>query len=227
MSFANFSPKWFFGFDVALEFIFAIILVAVALFGFKIYKSTSQRYIKYFSLAFLFIGISYIIQSIFNYFMLSKLNQAICIMIKLQSVALFNLYGMYTHMLFMTIGLVILVYMSFKMESKKSLWLLMIISLLAIFFSYNPLYIFFLISSVYLIFLVWHFLENYLKNKTTNSLIITVAFLFLFFGNVHFAFSMQHNIFYVVGHILELFAYLLILMNFLTIKKNEKKKRSA
>jgi hypothetical protein len=227
MSFTNFSPTWFFGIDVALEFLFAIILLAVALFGFKIYKSTCQRYVKYFSIAFLFIGISYVIQSIFNYLVVSKLNETVCYVIKVNSIALFNLYGMYAHMFFMTIGLVILVYMTFKIEDKRPLWLLMIISLLAIFFSYNTLYIFFLLSSVYLIFLVWHFLDNYLRNKTKNSLIIVVAFLFLFFGSIHFTFSMNHSLFYVVGHILELFAYLLILVNLLTIKKNEKKKRSS
>jgi hypothetical protein len=227
MSFANFSPEWFFGIDIALEFLFAIILLAVALFGLKIYKSTCQRYVKYFSLSFFLIGISYVIQSIFNYLMLSKLNEAICYVMKVQSITSFNLYGMYAHMLFMTIGLVFLVYMTFKIEDKRPLWLLMIISLLAILFSFNKLYTFYLISSVYLIFLVWHFLKNYLKNKTKNSLFIAIAFLFLFFGNVHFLFSMQHDLFYVIGHILELFAYLLILINLLTIKKNEKKERSS
>lgn len=227
MSFTAFSPQWFFGIDVALEFLFAIILLAVALFGHKIYKKTGQRQIKYFSLAFLFIGVSYVIQSIFNYLVVSQLVETVCYVIKFRSIALFNLYGMYAHMLLMTIGLVLLVYMTFKIEDKRPLWLLMIISLLAIFLSCNQLYIFYLLSSVYLIFLVWHFLGNYLKNKTGNSLLIATAFLLIFFGSVHFTFSMDHQPYYVVGHILELFAYLLILINLLIVKKNEKKKRSS
>ncbi len=227
MSFTHLAPKWFFGFDVALEFIFAIILLAVALFAYKIYTKTSQNYVKYFGLAFLFIGISYVIQSVFNYLVVSELVATVCYVIKFRSIALFNLYGMYAHMLLMTIGLVLLVYMTFKIEDKRPLWLLMIISLLAIFFSHNQLYIFYLLSSVYLIFLVWHFLGNYLRTKTKNSLLIAVAFLLIFFGSVHFIFSMNHQPYYVVGHILELFAYLLILINLLSIKKNEKKKGSS
>ncbi len=226
MSFSTFSPEWFFGYDVALEFLFAVILLAVALFAFRAYRLTEQRQLAYFGLSFLFIGISYIIESIFNYMTISRLNATICHVIKIKSVALFDLMGIYTHMFFMTIGLVLLVYMTFKVEEKRPLWLLLIISLIAIFFSWNKLLIFFLLSSTYLLFLVAHFFNNYLRHKTWNTFMIAAAFFVLFISNLHFIFALNAPLFYFAGHILELFAYLLILFN-LVMLKNEKKKRSS
>ena len=226
MSFSTFSPEWFFGYDVALEFLFAIILLAVAIFSLKAYKLTEQKQLIYFSLSFLFIGISYIIESVFNYMTISKLNAAICQIVKIKSIALFDLMGIYTHMFFMTIGLVLLVYMTFKVEEKRPLWLLLIVSLVAVFFSWNKLLIFFLLFSIYLLFLVWHFFRNYIVHKTANTFMIASAFFLLFVSHLHFIFALNTPLFYFAGHILELFAYLLILFN-LVLLKNEKKKRSS
>jgi hypothetical protein len=226
MSFSVFSPEWFFGYDVALEFIFAIILLAVALFAFRAYKLTEQKQLIYFGLSFFFIGTSYLIESIFNYMTISKLNATICQVVKIKSIALFDLMGIYTHMFFMTIGLVLLVYMTFKIEEKRPLWLLLIISLIAIFLSLNKILIFFLLSSVYLLFLMWHFFRNYLSHKTKNTFMIAMAFFVLFISNLHFIFALNHSIFYFAGHVLELIAYLLILFNLVSLK-NEKKKRSS
>ncbi|MBT6995638.1 hypothetical protein HN865_01140 [Candidatus Woesearchaeota archaeon] len=226
MSFSTFSPEWFFGYDVALEFLFAIILLAVAIFAFRAYKLTEQKQLIYFSLSFLFIGISYIIESIFNYMTITKLNATICQAVKIKSVALFDLMGIYTHMFFMTIGLVLLVYMTFKVEEKRPLWLLLIVSLVAIFFSWNKLLIFFLLSSIYLLFLVAHFFGNCIIHKTANAFMIASAFFLLFISHLHFIFALNSSLFYFAGHILELFAYLLILLN-LVLLKNEKKKRSS
>jgi hypothetical protein len=219
MSFANLAPSWFFGYDVALEFVFAVISIVVALFAFKIFKKTDQKQVKLFGHAFLLIGISYLIQSILNYLIISKANETICRAIKLNSIAWFNAFGVYAHIFFMTVGLVLLVYMTFKTDNKKILWLLMITSLLAVFLSINTLYIFYLISTIYLIFISWHFINNYLKNKHTKTLLVAVAFLFLLFGSIHFIFAVNHQLFYVLGHILELFAYLLILANFYLVLK--------
>ena len=61
-------PKWFFGYGVAFELIFAIITLAVALYSFKVYKLSNQNQPKLFGIAFLFFSISYFIQSILLFY---------------------------------------------------------------------------------------------------------------------------------------------------------------
>jgi len=219
MVLVSFSPSWFYGYDVALELFFAVISLIVAGLAFRIYKKTSQRNISLFGISFLFIGVSYLIQSVINYLMLSKLNENICRAIKIQSVAGFNNMGLLVHVLFMTIGLSILVYLTCKQEKLRMLFLLILISLGGIFLSRNLLYTFYLFSTIFLILISWYFISNYLKNKKSQTLLIAIAFLFLLFGNFHFLVSVNHQLFYVLGHILELIAYILIVINYYMVLK--------
>ena len=70
-----------------------------------------------------------------------------------------------------------------------------------------------------MIFITWHFIKNYMNKKHPNTLLIALAFLFLLFGSFHFLISVDHQLFYAIGHILELFAYLLILLNLYLVRK--------
>ena len=219
MSLTYLAPSWFFGYDVILELLFAIIALTVSVFAFKIYKATVQKQIKLFGISFAFISISYFIQSFFNYLIISKTNENVCRILNLQSTFWFNSIGLYAHIFFMTIGLVVLAYMTFKTEKIRILWLMLTISLLGIFLSINKLYMFFLFSTIYLVFLSWHFIHNYLHNRQKKTLFIAIAFLFMLFGSMHFLVSVNHQLFYVIGHILELFAYLLIFYNFYSVRK--------
>ena len=219
MSLSYFAPSWFFGYDIALELIFTIITFVVAMFALKIYKATDQKQVKLFGISFLLMSISYFIESIFNFMILSKANEEICRVIKIQSIIFFDTMGIYAHMILMTLGLVTLVYMTFKTKKKRIFWLLLLTSLSGIILSRNKLYIFFVLSTIYLAFISWHFITNYLKNKQKKTLLIALAFLLLLFGDIHFMFSVNHQPFYVIGHVLELFAYLLILWNFYLVRK--------
>lgn len=219
MVLVSFSPSWFYGYDVALELFFAIISIVVAGLAFRIYKKTSQRNVALFGTSFLFIGVSYFIQSIINFLILSKLNEHVCRAIKIQSISAFNNVGLLVHVLFMTIGLSVLVYLTCKQEKIRMLLLLILISVFGIFLSKNLLYTFYLFSTMFLILISWHFISNYLKNKKPQTLLIAIAFLFLLFGNFHFLVSVNHQLFYVLGHILELIAYILILLNYYLVLK--------
>lgn len=219
MVLALFSPRWFYGFDIILELFFAIISLIVAGLAFKIYKKTSQKNVALFGASFSLIGFSYLIQSIINFLIISKVNQNICQAIKINSISTFNNLGLLVHIFFMTLGLCVLLYITFKQEKIRVLYLLIGISLLGIFFSKNTLYTFYLFSSIFLTFISWHFISNYLKNKKAQILLIVIAFLFLLFGNLHFLVSVNHQLFYAIGHLLELIAYILILGNYYMVLK--------
>jgi hypothetical protein len=220
MVYVNLAPVWFFGFDIMLELVFAIICLMVSFFAFKLYKESNQRLIKLFSLSFLLISISYFVQSIINFLILSKINENICSMLKFHSVLIFNQIGMLIHVFFLTIGLSILFYTTLKDKRKKILWFLIIISLVAVFFSKNYFQMFYLIATIYLGFISIHYIQNYLKIKKIRILLVTLAFILLFFGHIHFLIMSNSSILYVIGHFLELIAYIFILINlYLVMKK--------
>ena len=111
MAFSCFSPSWFFGWDVGFELVFAIILLTISIFAFKAYKISDQKKIKYIGYGFLFIGISYIIQSVFNFLIISKLDDNLCRIILLKQIVLLEALALYFHLTLWTIGLMFLVYM--------------------------------------------------------------------------------------------------------------------
>lgn len=223
MVFTYFSPQWFRGTDIILEFSFFIFSLIIALFSYRIYKETSSRSVKYFGIGFLFISISNFIQTILNFIILYKLNNdSVYMMVDMMDytqITQFEVLGLFSHMIFMTIGLSFLVYTTLKERGLKSLILILFLSLSGIIMSSNSLYLFYMFSTIFLGFILWHFVVNYINNKKIETFLVAIAFLFLFFGSFHFIISVNHQLFYAIGHILEFFSYVFILINLSIIRK--------
>jgi len=216
-------PNWFFGIDVVFELAFAVVSLIVSLYAFKIYKLSNQTQSKLFGFSFLFFSISYFIQSFMNFAIISKLNENVCVALKFQSIDALNTLGIYAHILFFTLGLATLTYMTLRTNNKKLHSLIIVIAIFFILFSANKIYSFYFLSSIFLIYIVSHYFLNYLENKQTKTLLVLIAFIFLLFGNIHFMFAVNHILFYILAHFLELISYSLILINLLLILKNGKK----
>ena len=160
---------------------------------------------------------SYIIKSFVNFSIISKLNQDICNVVKIISVNSLNNIGMLSHIFLFSLGLITLTYMTLNYKSKKTYSLLLLLILLAFLFTTTPLPLFHILSSVLLIYVTIHFFKNYLGTRRLRNLLMLIAFAFLLFGHIHFIFSISHGYYYVIGHFLELIAYILIITNLLLV----------
>ncbi len=210
-------PNWFLGYDILLELAFAIVSLIVGIYAFKIYKLSEQQESKLFSIAFFSISVSYFIQSFLNFAIISELNENISILLRINNINTMNNLGIFAHMIFFMAGLITLVYMTLRIRSVKAYSLLFIIIMLSLIFSLNKLYIFYLLSSVLLLYILIHYFKNYFESRKPRMLLVLVAFAFLLFGTIHFIFSLNHGLYYVIGHFLELIAYLLILTNLILV----------
>lgn len=219
MSTTFMSPDWFFGYDVIFQLFFFIISLVISLYALKVHRATGQKLSKYFGYGFLLIALSYLVQSISNYLVLSKLNAQLCTMVNLASVSTVDAIGTYAYMLLMLSGFVMLLFVSLKTDKLRTLFILLFVSIAAVMLSNNQLYTFYLLSSIYLAFIAWNFVKNYLKNKQAITLTVALAFIFLWFGTFHFLISVDHALFYVIGHILDFCAYIMILINWYLVRK--------
>jgi len=224
MEYVFLSPSWFFVYSVLLEAFFAVITMIISIYGFRVYKLTEQKQLKTFGIAFLFISFSYIIQSVLNLVILSKLDDDVALFIKLNSVYLLNLFGLYAHALFFITGLFLLTYITLNINSNRVMLLFLSVLLMAVLLSTNKIFLFYVLSSVLLIFTVWYYFSNYLKKKSVNTLLVLLAMIFLLFGTLHLMYSVENEVYYVIGHILEFIAYALLLTNLVIILKHGKKK---
>lgn len=207
-------PTWFFKYHLIFYTIFTILTFTVGKYSLKVYNLTKQKQTKYFGISFLFLSAHYLIQLILN--SLIKINV-------IENIQVNNLIS-YIHLSLFLFGLIILTSMTLKIENKKTILLITIITLVSIIFSTNATYMFYLLASIYLAYISLFYVKNYVKNREINSLISLVAFIFLLFGNAHFLFTLNHDLYYVISHYLELAAYTLIILN-LKLMKNGKKKK--
>jgi hypothetical protein len=220
MVYTTIEPSWFFQYHIIMELCFAVIALAVSIFAFKLYKKISEKSVKFLGISFLLISLSYFIQSIFNFTILEELNDDASIILKLNSVAAFESMGNLVHIILLTIGLVMLLYTTLKEEKIRILFLIILVSLAGILFNSAPMMMFYLLSSIFLVFISWHYLLNYLKKKKAETFLIAFAFFLLLIGNIHLLIPVNHQLFFVVGHFLELVAYLMILTNlYLVLRK--------
>jgi len=211
------EPSWFFGYDIVLELLFVIIAGLVSYYAWKIYKVTGERNLKLFSLAFLFIMLSYVIQSVMNFIILAKFDDDMTLLMNLRSVYFFNLFAIYAQAILFLIGLLLLAYIALKIFSLQTFVLLFILVFTSLFFSPYKTFMLYLLSTVLLAFIVYYYLNNYWNNRKASTLMVLIAMICLFVSNLSFIFATDEASYYVVGHILELTAYVLVLVNLLVI----------
>ena len=221
------SPEWFFAYDVALELAFAVITLLVCFYAWKIYKVTGERNIRLFSLAFLFISLSYIIQTILNFIIMEQLDEGITEFINLNSVYLLNLFGTYIHSILFLVGILLLVYIALKIYSLRTFILLSILVFTTLYFSLYKTFMLYLLSTVLLGFIVLYYLTNYWNNKKTTTFLVAIAMMLLFIAYLFFIFGINSTTYYVLGHILELSAYVLVLTNLLIILRKGKERNKT
>ncbi|MGV8172538.1 MAG: hypothetical protein ACP5OA_07655 [Candidatus Woesearchaeota archaeon] len=217
-------PEWFFGYDIALEVIFAIVTLIVSFYAWKIYKVTDERNIRLFSLAFLFISVSYMVQSLLNIIMLTQMEDEVCSLINLQSIYLLNLFGIYLHAILFLIGLLLLTYIALKIYSLQTFVLLFILVFTSLYVSPYKTLLLYILSTTLLGFISYYYIANYWNNRKSTTLLVAIAMVILFAGYMHFIFATDNQTYYVMGHVFELIAYILVLINLTIILRAGKQK---
>lgn len=214
------APIWFFNYNTLLELAFAIITLFVCIFSMNIYKLTKQRQSKLFSVGFLLISVSYFLQSLLNFQILSEFNEHGSILLEdMKELASLSVIGTYLQILFFILGLIMLVYITLDIKKIRIYFLLAVITIFSLLLSTNKIYLSYVFSSIFLIYISLHYFKNYINHKQIKTLLVLVAFIFLLFGSIHFIFSVNHLIYYIIGHVLELIAYLLIIINLILVVK--------
>jgi len=210
---------WFFGYDALFEFVFALITLAVSIYSFKIHRLSNQKESRTFGIAFLFISISYFIQSLLNAAIFFELNEEVINIIEFHQIITMNNFSIFVHMVLFTFGLITLIYMILGGKNRLMYLISLVIAFLFIFQSANKMSFFYVLSSLLLVFISTHYVTNYIEHKEKKSRIVMVAFIFLLIGHIQFIFIPHNTLYYILGHFLEFIAYILILINLLMVIK--------
>lgn len=217
MMYIHAVPSWFCGYDAFVELIFSLVTLLVGIAAFKVYALTRKPASRLLGYSFIFISLSYLILAIYNFFLLADINTKICMVANISNVALFSALQMYLYLIFHMVGILILLYMTLKIQDTRVFILLVFLTLFSTIISFQSLFAAYILSSIYLLFIFHYFLGNFLRKPNCHTRLTMFAFGFLLIGNILFIFSFTHPAYYLVGHITKLIAYVMLLWNLVAI----------
>lgn len=205
------NPAWLFGYDVVFKLVFALITAAVSYFAFRVYFISGQTKPRLFGIAFSLLSVSYLLQSIFAFYSFCNLHNFVSL----------NFLGVYFHLIFFIWGVVTLVYTVLDIDRPGLYLLLLLITLSSFIFSGSSIYLAYVLLSIMLLYIFIDYFSGCLRRKGFRKFLVPFAFGLLFLGHVHFILSIDNGVFYALGNLIELAAYVLILINLvlITIKK--------
>lgn len=221
-------PSWFYSYGIAFEIFFALATLLVAWYALKIYNISKQKELRRFGIGFLLISISYSIWAFMNVSILTQISEGIKeLELNLSNLWLMSTISFYAHAIVYISGLVFLAYAMLKFDSRKFLilvWALCMATVLSCSTNYFVVYV---ISSVLIGFIILCYCDECRKSRNKTIRVLVVAFILLFVANIEFILAGNNPVHYVIRHILELAAYLIILTSLIKVIKHGEKKKPA
>jgi hypothetical protein len=220
MGYAYLVPRWFFGASIGLEILFALSTLFVAYYAYRVSRIYKQRGIILMTLGFGFIALSYLTKAFINIFLLREIQSGLLALSigNLNQLAAIGLNG---YIAFYLLGVLLLVFMTFKTDNPDLFLLIAALSFLGIWFSPDNMFAFNIISSVLFCILSLYYGREYVRNRNKRTLLILLGFIGLLLSGIGFTLATGYYVNYVIAHLLELASYVLILASIfsLIIKK--------
>lgn len=211
-----FLPEyWFFGIDSFFELLFFIATALIAYYGFKAYTLTKRQGPKDFCTGFGLISLSYLVKSATNFILHFEINQGNIS----QDIAMYTklvfAWGYYIHILLMLAGFVFLAFTALKEVNRRTRYLIGVLVVALSLQSAAKIGNYYVSSIILLSVIVYHYLKSYQEKKERSTLLVLLGFSSLLGSQLLFYLIEKHILFYVTGHVLELGAYALLLLNLL------------
>lgn len=211
-----YSPLWFHGIDIILEVFSILAAVLITIVGYKAYKLTKESRYFYFSLAFLFITLSFLARALTTGAVLFQVSAVAAdpgmgaSLSVLESI--FSM-GRFAYFILVLFAYLILLALSMRIVSKRMIFLLSIFMIVfaASAFSASAL-VFYLVSLILLFFIAWQYRDNYFKKRTPATLLTFIAFALMVLEFIMFIAAGWSPPLVAAAYFFRLVAYVLLLV---------------
>jgi len=216
-----FGPSWFYGMDTSFGIVATLVTFLIAVYSFRVFLLTRLRRYMYISLAFLFLCGSYVIKAIADYMVFNHLTRRIPNVIEtvskvVEMPVLFNL-GLLVYIFLSLAGFLILVAVYMRIQSIRVLTLLFLLVIVLAFLSQSTFVAFHITLFIMLLFIVLHLLSNHIQKNRLNTFFTLFSFACIFIAQVFFVLLSIDPVYYVVGQCLQLFGFILLLINMIIV----------
>lgn len=226
-----FTPRWFYGEDIAIDLISALVSFLIAFFCVKYYRINKNKNYLWLVTSFIVLGLSFLFKLATNfslYHLVYTTKQIGDFTLTYQSLitsnTIFN-YGFLFYRVFTLIGLFILYEIYQKEHSKSNIFLIISLILIATYFGISAYYIFHLISLILLILISLQYCKNYYKSRNITTKLLACSFVIITLSQFFFIFTKVNPMFYVTAEIIQFVGYVILLITFILVLKYGKKKK--
>lgn len=220
----------FYGIDSVIDSLIVVVALLISFQSWRIHALVREKNFKYFSAAFFLIGLSYLFKVFANVTSVHRviIQDANFVVVILQQFGYMQLLYFITftiHKALLVGGFLILFLIFTKTEKRETILVFFYLSFLAILLSIYYDAIFRLTLIVLLVALAVHFYRNHQRIRSTNSLLVFVAFSLIALSNVTGIFQSCYAC-YLINEIILLVGFSVLFANHVKIH-NEQEKNKA
>ncbi len=227
-----FSPPWFYGKDIAIDVLSALVVLLIGAFCFRNFlldkKNKRQLFL---SAAFVLLGLSFISKTLTNLLTHSQawLSREFWITIfgtqVIKSYSFFSALGFMAYALLTLFGFYIIYALSSKDELSMNYVIIAYFILITTYFTRFTYFIIYLSAFIFLFAISRRYFLAYAEKKYKNTLLLGVSFSVITLSQFIFIFSSSNHSLYVIAEIIQLIGYLFLLNTFLRVLRYAKKKK--
>ena len=226
-----FTPDWFLGSDVSIEIFSFLILFIISILAFRNYKLSEKKSTLHLGLGFLFIAIAGFASVIakfpiyYDFGIVKEIGNAVVNYDIVRTVDVFYYICFFFSRFFTLLGLYVLYKLPLERISGEFFLYVYFITIISI-LSQPFYYVHHFTALLLIIFIINKYYKIYLKEKAGNTKILVLAFAILGLAQVVFLFSKLAFI-YAVGQMIQLIAYIALLMLIIRIVQDGKKEKPS
>ncbi|HLC60182.1 MAG TPA: hypothetical protein VJJ52_02020 [Candidatus Nanoarchaeia archaeon] len=227
-----YTPQWFYSKDLLIDTISAFVLLLIASFGVRYFKlNKNNKNYLYLSGSFSLIALSFLFKILTNFtiyykiFVTRHLGNYILTYPAIQASNILFFVGFSLYRFLTLLGLYMLYSIYQKKQSKSNIFLIVFFLVVLTYFSELEYFIFHIIAFALLALITLNYYNTYKKNKQLASKFVTASFAIIGVSQIFSIFVFYNSLYYVMAEIIQLVGYLILLITFIRVLRDAKKKR--
>jgi len=215
----------YFGVGAGIEYFSVIVALIISFFAYRVYVGTKDGKYGFFALSFVFIALNLAAHATQNLFQYREVLDSFIASLTPASLSLVALvyYAFIVSILF---AYMFFVQVYAKIVNKEAKLLLYIITLfLGVLTLYNNLLLFQAAAALFALFVFYYTYKNYMRKKSTPTLLVTSGFFGLFLYHLLFAIQFFTSAVFNIKYIPLLLGFIAILIVFIKASTHGRKKK--
>ncbi len=219
-----FSPKWFWGKDIFIDFIGLFVLVVIAVYSMKYYMMKKNKNYLFLALSFYLIAFAFLSKILTNFTIYYGVLETTTIGLltitytRIKNSEILFIIGFFFYRLFYTFGIYTL-YAIYEKQSRLNIALMSFFILAVTALSISPFsyYIFHISSLILLGIVTYKYYETYRKNRYKATKMLASSFAVITSSHLFFMLTNAQTNFYAVAEVIQLIGYVALLITFIMV----------